>query len=322
MFWPSREEARRQVQAALPHVTVAVGNLDECDTAVGEREPHRGGRGAARLRRGPGRRQAGPRRRAGARTATGSVEVPPVPVEVVNGLGAGRRVRRRAVPRPAGRLGRSSASLRFANAAGAIVAARLACSDAMPTTAEVEALLAEARRCSLTELRRGHPRPGSTTPRPIAEAAARRVARRPRSLGPRRPPGASSRPTTRPAARCGPAASGWPWPTGPGCWSGCASRWAGPGVDGVLGTADVLEDLLLLGALDGKVVIGSMNRGGLAGTVFEIDDRFTGYDAAAIEAHGLRGRQDAAAHRPRRPGHRGHPPGLRHGRERPGRHGG
>jgi hypothetical protein len=57
---------------------------------------------------------------------------------------------------------------------------------------------------------------------------------------------------------------------------------ARPGVDGVLGTADVLEDLLLLGALDGKVVIGSMNRGGLADTVFEIDDRFTGYDAPAI----------------------------------------
>jgi Cgl0159-like len=55
-----------------------------------------------------------------------------------------------------------------------------------------------------------------------------------------------------------------------------------PGVGGVLGTADVLEDLLLLGMLDGKVVIGSMNRGGLAGAVFEIDDRFTGYDAAAI----------------------------------------
>jgi hypothetical protein len=55
-----------------------------------------------------------------------------------------------------------------------------------------------------------------------------------------------------------------------------------PGVDGVLGTADVIEDLLLLGALDDKLVIGSMNRGGLAGTVFELDDRFTGYDAATI----------------------------------------
>jgi hypothetical protein len=62
-----------------------------------------------------------------------------------------------------------------------------------------------------------------------------------------------------------------------------------PGVHGVLGTADVLEDLLLLGALDGKVVIGSMNRGGLAGTVFEIDDRFTGYDASSIERMGFDG---------------------------------
>ena len=62
-----------------------------------------------------------------------------------------------------------------------------------------------------------------------------------------------------------------------------------PGVDGVLGTADVVEDLLLLGALDDKVVIGSMNRGGLAGTVFEIDDRFTGYDAEGIAAMGLDG---------------------------------
>jgi hypothetical protein len=62
-----------------------------------------------------------------------------------------------------------------------------------------------------------------------------------------------------------------------------------PGVDGVLGTADILEDLLLLGALDDKVVIGSMNRGGLAGSVFEIDDRFTGYDAEGVATMGLDG---------------------------------
>jgi hypothetical protein len=62
-----------------------------------------------------------------------------------------------------------------------------------------------------------------------------------------------------------------------------------PGVDGFLGTPDLVEDLLLTGALDGKIVIGSMNRGGLAGTAFEIDDRFTGYDAAAIAAAGLDG---------------------------------
>lgn len=62
-----------------------------------------------------------------------------------------------------------------------------------------------------------------------------------------------------------------------------------PGVDGVLGTADVLEDLLLLGALEDKVVIGSMNRGGLVGAGFELDDRFTGYDADSIARSGFDG---------------------------------
>jgi DhnA family fructose-bisphosphate aldolase class Ia len=62
-----------------------------------------------------------------------------------------------------------------------------------------------------------------------------------------------------------------------------------PGVDGVLGSPDIIEDLLLLGALDGKIVIGSMNRGGLQGATFELDDRFTGYDAAAIAAMGFDG---------------------------------
>lgn len=56
-----------------------------------------------------------------------------------------------------------------------------------------------------------------------------------------------------------------------------------PGVDGVLATADILEDLLLLGVLDDKVVMGSMNRGGLAGASFEMDDRFTGHRAEDIE---------------------------------------
>jgi DhnA family fructose-bisphosphate aldolase class Ia len=62
-----------------------------------------------------------------------------------------------------------------------------------------------------------------------------------------------------------------------------------PGVDGVLGTPDVIEDLLLLGALDGKVVTCSMNRGGLPGSAFELDDRFTAYDAATISAMGFDG---------------------------------
>jgi hypothetical protein len=62
-----------------------------------------------------------------------------------------------------------------------------------------------------------------------------------------------------------------------------------PGVNGVLGTPDVLEDLLLLGALEEKVVVGSMNRGGLAGTAFELDDRFTAYDAPSLAAAGWNG---------------------------------
>jgi hypothetical protein len=62
-----------------------------------------------------------------------------------------------------------------------------------------------------------------------------------------------------------------------------------PEVDGVLGTPDVVEELLLLGALEGKVVIGSMNRGGLDGADWTMDDRFTGYDAASIKEFRLDG---------------------------------
>ena len=62
-----------------------------------------------------------------------------------------------------------------------------------------------------------------------------------------------------------------------------------PDVDGVLGTPDVVEELLLLGALEDKVVIGSMNRGGLDGATWTMDDRFTGYDAASIAECGLEG---------------------------------
>ncbi|GAA2738304.1 aldolase [Pedococcus aerophilus] len=64
---------------------------------------------------------------------------------------------------------------------------------------------------------------------------------------------------------------------------------ARPGVDGVLGTPDILDDLLLLGALEGKVVVGSMNRGGLQGSSFELDDRFTAYRASDLAALGLDG---------------------------------
>ncbi|MGW3023988.1 Cgl0159 family (beta/alpha)8-fold protein [Streptomyces sp. NPDC001221] len=60
-----------------------------------------------------------------------------------------------------------------------------------------------------------------------------------------------------------------------------------PGVDGVLATADILDDLLLLGVLEHKVVMGSMNRGGLQGASFELDDRFTGHRPQDIERFGF-----------------------------------
>ena len=62
-----------------------------------------------------------------------------------------------------------------------------------------------------------------------------------------------------------------------------------PGVDGLLGTADIIDDLALLGALEGKVAFGSMNRGGLTGFRFELDDRFTAYTVDGIVAAGLDG---------------------------------
>ncbi|WP_394275106.1 deoxyribose-phosphate aldolase [Luteococcus sp.] len=69
----------------------------------------------------------------------------------------------------------------------------------------------------------------------------------------------------------------------------CIEALSRPGVHGFLGTADMVEDLALLGALDGKLVYGSMNRGGLLGASFEMDDRFTGYDARGITDSGLDG---------------------------------
>lgn len=69
----------------------------------------------------------------------------------------------------------------------------------------------------------------------------------------------------------------------------CMEALSRPCVDGFLGTADLIEELAILGALDGKLVYGSMNRGGLMGASFEMDDRFTGYDAQGIVDAGLDG---------------------------------
>jgi 5-dehydro-2-deoxygluconokinase len=142
MFWDTKEDARTQYSAALEHATVAVGNREECEVAVGESDPSRAAdalleRGVrlAVVKQGP--------KGVLARTADESVEVPPFPVEVINGLGAGDGF--------GGALCHGLLSgwdlervLRFANIAGAIVASRLECSTAMPTTSEVEALIGEA----------------------------------------------------------------------------------------------------------------------------------------------------------------------------------
>jgi 5-dehydro-2-deoxygluconokinase len=136
MFWSSREEARRWVQEALRYVTVAVGNRDEWDTAVGTRDPRTAasteGLDLAVVKQGPD----GVLARRGDEWA----EVPPVPVDVVNGLGAGDAF--------GGALCHGllegwdlERTMRFCNAAGALVASRLACADAMPTADEVEATL-------------------------------------------------------------------------------------------------------------------------------------------------------------------------------------
>ncbi|HWU46336.1 MAG TPA: deoxyribose-phosphate aldolase [Humibacter sp.] len=60
-----------------------------------------------------------------------------------------------------------------------------------------------------------------------------------------------------------------------------------PGVDGVLGTPDIIDDLALLGLLDNKIVVGSMNRGGLRGASFEMDDRYTGFDVPTMVSSGI-----------------------------------
>ncbi|MCX5329845.1 MULTISPECIES: 5-dehydro-2-deoxygluconokinase [unclassified Streptomyces] len=140
MFWSDPEEARPYYAEALRHVTVAVGNLDECEIATGVREP----RACAEALLAAGVELAvvkqGPKGVLAVHRDGRTAEVPPVPVEVVNGLGAGDAF--------GGSLCHGLLSgweleriMRYANAAGALVASRLACSSAMPTAAEVEGLL-------------------------------------------------------------------------------------------------------------------------------------------------------------------------------------
>ncbi|MEW9555218.1 5-dehydro-2-deoxygluconokinase [Nonomuraea sp. NPDC050783] len=143
-LWESREAARAAAARMLPHADVAVGNLEEVETAVGVREPG----AAAEALLAAGVRVAivkmGPEG-VHARTAEESCLVEPVEVDVVNGIGAGDAFGG-ALCLGLLRGWPLERTVRFANAAGAFVAARLACADAMPTTAEVEELLSGVTR--------------------------------------------------------------------------------------------------------------------------------------------------------------------------------
>lgn len=138
-FWSSPSDAAEATQQALAGVTIAVGNLDEAMVAVGSRDPDTAadrllelGLELAVIKLGP--------EGVFAKSREERVEVPPVPVKVVNGLGAGDAF--------GGSLCHGvlagwpiGDTVRFASAAGAIVASRLACSEAMPTVCEVEDVL-------------------------------------------------------------------------------------------------------------------------------------------------------------------------------------
>jgi 5-dehydro-2-deoxygluconokinase len=141
MFWPSRQEATRWLERALEHVTIAVGNGEEAEVAVGEQEPHAAA--AALLERGV-ELAVVKRGGEGVLAATGDrvIELPAIRLEVVNGLGAGDAF--------GGALAHAlihgyelDRALSLANAAGAIAASRLACADDFAGLEELEALLEE-----------------------------------------------------------------------------------------------------------------------------------------------------------------------------------
>jgi 5-dehydro-2-deoxygluconokinase len=141
-FWRSPHAAHEAAQRGLSHATVAVGNLDEWEVAVGSREPALAAAAAAQLGVELAVIKLGPRGVSAYRDGE-DVQVPVLPVDVVNGLGAGDAF--------GGALCHSllagwnlERAMRFCNAAGALVAGRLACADAMPEEHEVEAAMRTA----------------------------------------------------------------------------------------------------------------------------------------------------------------------------------
>jgi 5-dehydro-2-deoxygluconokinase len=143
VFWADESEAGRMARAALAHATVAVGNQDEVAVAVGTRDPWEAseallelGVALAIVKRGPDGVLA--------RTRDELIEVEPIRLEVVNGLGAGDAFGGALAH---GLLAGDDLELviRRANAAGALVASRLACADDMPRLQELEEMVGAAR---------------------------------------------------------------------------------------------------------------------------------------------------------------------------------
>ena len=314
MFWADTSAAREQVQRALPNVTVAVGNREEAEVASGESDPERAadalldaGVELAMVKQGP--------KGVLAKTRTERVESPPMTIRPMNGLGAGDSF--------GGSLCHGLLAgwpleqvLRYANAAGAIVASRLECSTAMPTLEEIETLLAggdpnerladdlavvtceggaRSERCdhrhssatgefvaSIADLNDVR----VTDPGRIARLLETRQKAAPLEPGGKLMIIACDHPA-RGALGAGRNATAMASRTE--LLERLLTALARPGVDGLLATADIVEDMLLLGALAGKFVFGSMNRGGLQGSVFEMDDRNTGYDVQGVIESGLDG---------------------------------
>ncbi|MFJ7081629.1 5-dehydro-2-deoxygluconokinase [Streptomyces griseus] len=224
MFWDGGDdstEAPARYREALAHATVAVGNVDECAIATGEREPY----AAARALLAAGVELAvvkqGPKGVLAVHRDGTTADCPPLPVEVVNGLGAGDAFggalcHGLLAGWPLDRL------VRYANAAGAIVASRLACSSAMPFPDEVEraveagAVTAEPGAQAARETRKAPPDPStpvgpgaapdpSAQPTPGAPADPSAPATRKAPPDPSTPPdpGASAVPNTPAAPRTG-----------------------------------------------------------------------------------------------------------------------
>ncbi|MEU1281829.1 5-dehydro-2-deoxygluconokinase [Streptomyces sp. NPDC005805] len=220
VFWPDPGAARVHYAQALAHATVAVGNPEECAIATGESEPHAAAEALLAAGVDLAVVKQGPKGVLAVHRDGTRVEVPPVPVEVVNGLGAGDAF--------GGALCHGLLAgwelervIRFANAAGAVVAARLACSAAMPYEAEVERVLAGGP-VPPDPSRPGAPAGAGPTSPPHApgdgtppSAPGRAPAHPPGGTAPpsvpAHPPGGTARPGDGPAPRGeGPALPGAP----------------------------------------------------------------------------------------------------------------